>query len=196
MKKEIITLENIISDLKIVSYSSLSNKEDWRFTYIFPMTLISIILGLYFSSIKIALFIFIPVMYHIVRYLLAVKTYKEDKNAIIKAIETNGVHVSVEKLCSVREETIYEPYMALGNSRSLKYPTFFRFYSGLCWRMPLSYHYRWSKDFYLSPEGLEHISIVGDEFYYATLQGYDEIAYIYPCKYFEIDSSIIVKKEN
>ena len=51
-------------------------------------------------------------------------------------------------------------------------------------------HYSWSKDFYLSSKGLENISMKGDEFYFVSLQSHHDIAYIYPCKNFELDENL------
>ena len=51
-------------------------------------------------------------------------------------------------------------------------------------------HYVWSKDYCLSSKGLDNISLQGDEFFYISLRGYYNVAYIYPCKLFELDETL------
>ncbi len=51
-------------------------------------------------------------------------------------------------------------------------------------------HYEWSRDFYISSQGLHNMSTVGDEFYCVFVQGFYDVAYIYPCKRFALDKSL------
>ena len=45
--------------------------------------------------------------------------------------------------------------------------------------------YAWSRDMYISPQGLENTSLQGDEFYLVTRKGEAEVAYAYNKKFFE-----------
>ena len=74
---------------------------------------------------------------------------------------------------------------------SQKFVKKYCFQSSIEWRDPLFYkHYEWSADSYLSPKGLGDISLYDDEFFYVCLQDYRDIAYIYPCKTFDLDNSL------
>ena len=55
-------------------------------------------------------------------------------------------------------------------------------------------HYDWSKEYNLSSEGLKNISVEGNEFFYVSLQGHPDVAYVYPCKFFELDKGLEIKE--
>lgn len=78
MKKETLLLSNITNDLKAVVDSQIMNIVKWRFTYIVPITLLSIIHGALIKNIWISLLIFSVAAYHIVRYII------EYRNFIVK----------------------------------------------------------------------------------------------------------------
>ncbi len=195
MKKEKLQLSNIAKDLKDIAFFDLSNVDDWRLSYIMPITLIAVLMGFFTKKIWIGLLIFSFAAYHIVRYAIEYKKYKAKKKAIIAVIDRGDISISVEKLSHIAEETVYEPYAHLGHSHSAKVATLFYFVSGGSWRLPtFSKHYEWSKDYYISSQGLVNVSVSGDEFFFISLQGHYDIAYIYPCKFFELDSSLELKK--
>jgi hypothetical protein len=125
-----------------------------------------------------------------VKYYVAVRDYKMQKDAIKNILDRGDVCISVEKLSHIAEDTIYEPHRGRRRVHSTKIVTFYYFTSGGRWRVPSGEHYEWSGDYRLSSKGLENVSLVGDEFYYVSLQGYHEVSYIYPCKYFELDASL------
>jgi hypothetical protein len=63
----------------------------------------------------------------------------------------------------------------------------FYFEGGGSWRVPdVNRHYAWSEDYYMSPMGLINSSTEGEKFFFVCLQGYYDIAYIYPCDRFEL----------
>lgn len=191
MKKEKILLSNIIQDLKIVADFQISNTADRRLVYIIPATLLSVILGFLSKNFWIALAIFTVAAYHIVRYAIEYKDYRAQKKSINDVLERGDVSVSVEQLNSISEELIYEPHRNLTNTKLARATTFYYFASGKSWRVPnVLKHYKWSMEYYVSTEGLKNISIEGDEFYFVSLQGNHNIAYIYPCKNFELEESL------
>ena len=190
MKKEKITLEAIKQDLlKIVNFQ-LSNKAEWRFSYIIPITILAVMAGVYFKNIFVGLLIFSIAAYHIVRYTIEYKEYKTNKNAIISLIKRGEISIATEIFSHIANETIYEPHRVGRRANATKTITVYYFDGGASWRVPtVDKHYSWSKDFYLSSKGLENISMKGDEFYFVSLQSHHDIAYIYPCKNFELDEN-------
>ena len=196
MKKETLLLSNIIQDLKIVIEKQLSNKGKWRFSFIVPITLISVILGVFLKNILIALLIFSVAVYHIVRYILEYRAYRGKYSAVMEVLHRADISISIEKLSHISAEMIYEPHFSfrprqIGHSNTTKTVSFYYFLSGSQWRIPsVKQHYLWSKEYYLSSEGLENISLQGDEFYFVSLKDYPDIAYIYPCKIFVLEEKL------
>lgn len=192
MKKEKLKLDNIKQDLKIILNRQMSNVADWRFSYIIPITLLALIIGFVSKKPWIGLLIFSIPAYHIVQYVIEYKKYKEQKRVMIEAIGRGAVAISVEQFSHIAVETVYEPHRVGTRGRATKTVKMFCFSSGAFWRVPLlDRHYEWSKDFFISTKGLENISISGDDFFYISLQEDHDIAYIYPCKNFELDSSLV-----
>ena len=191
MKKETLTMEAIKSDLiKIVNYQ-VSNKADWRFSYIVPLTALAILLGLFTKNILIGIAIFCIAAYHIVHFIMEYKAYKIQKAAILSVIARGEISVSTETFSHIANDVIYEPHRVGRRTKSTKTITLYHFNGGSSWRAPLfAKHYEWSKEYYISPKGLENISIKGDEFYFVSLQSHHDISYIYPCKNFELDKSL------
>ena len=206
MHKEKLTLFNIKYDLHKVASFKFSNASDWRFSYIVPITLLAIMIGVLTKSILIGLLIFSFAVYHIVLYIPSCKEYFRQKKAIKEAIDRRDISISAEKLSHIGTERIYEPHMGGRSIHKFKDVKFYYFVSGTRWRLPIVYnrnasgtlwrrhegykHYGWSKEYYLSSEGLQNISVEGNEFYYISLQGHYDIAYIYPRKIFELDADL------
>ena len=191
MKKEKITLEAIKQDLMKMVNFQLSNKNDWRFSYIVPITLLAVMAGVLLKNVIVGLLIFAVAAYHIVRYVIEYREHKKSKLAIISLVERGEISISNEVFSHIANETIYEPHSVGSRARATKVITAYYFNSGSSWRVPnVDKHYAWSKDFYISSKGLENISISGDEFYIVSLQSHHEIAYIYPCKNFELDANL------
>jgi len=192
MKKEKITLEVIREDLFKIVKDQIVNKSNWRFAYIIPITLLAVLIGVYFKSVFIGLLIFAVSVYHIVRYVIELNEYRLNKTAIMSLIERGEISVSNEVLSHIASETIYEPHMDAGRlTKSINEMTVYHFSGGSSWRVPaVDKHYSWSKEFYISSKGLENISMNGDEFYFVSLQAHHDIAYIYPCKNFELDKNL------
>ena len=191
MKKEKITLEAIKQDLMKMVNFQLSNKNDWRFSYIVPITLLAVMAGVLLKNVIVGLLIFAVAAYHIVRYVIEYREHKKSKLAIISLVERGEISISNEVFSHIANETIYEPHSVGRRARATKVITVYYFNSGSSWRVPnVDKHYAWSKEFYISSKGLENISISGDEFYIVSLQSHHEIAYIYPCKNFELDANL------
>lgn len=191
MKKETLLLSNITNDLKAVVDSQIMNIVKWRFTYIVPVTLLSIIYGALLKNIWISLLIFSVAAYHIVRYIIEYRNFIVKKKTVKSVVDRTDVCITIEKLSHFATDQVYEPHFFDGRGRAAKTVRYYYFESGCRWRVPdVDKHYRRSKDYYISSKGLENTSIQGDEFYFISLQGYQDIAYIYPCKNFELDKSL------
>ena len=191
MKKEKITLEAIKQDLMKMVNFQLSNKNDWRFSYIVPITLLAVMAGVLLKNVIVGLLIFAVAAYHIVRYVIEYREHKKRKLAIISLVERGEISISNEVFTHIANETIYEPHRVGRRARATKVITVYYFNSGSSWRVPnVDKHYAWSKEFYISSKGLDNISMSGDEFYIVSLQSHHEIAYIYPCKNFELDANL------
>lgn len=191
MEKEKLTLDAIKMDLMKVADDQISNKADWRFSYIIPITLLAILIAVFFKNIFVGLLIFSFAVYHMVRYVMEYQKYKAKKTAILSLIKCGEISILTETLSHIANDTVYEPHQAGRKMRTIKTVTFYHFNGGRCWRLPLfSKHYAWSRDFYVSSEGLENISIPGDEFFFVSLQEHPDIAYVYPCKSFILDGNL------
>ncbi len=191
MRKEKLTMENIKKDLSEIISCELSIAEDWRFQYIIPISLLAVVLGILFQSVLVGLAVFTPAAYHIVRFAISAVDNKNKKAALASAVDRGDVSISVKKLSHIAEQTVYEPHLGYRRARSTREAIFFHFEGGSSWRLHNTYkHYEWSRDFAFSGAGLCNVSIAGDEFYYVVLQKEADVAYVYPCKYFELDSSL------
>ena len=191
MKKEKITLDAIREDLLKLVKDQISNKSDWRFSYIIPITLSAVLLGVFLENVFIGLLIFAVSVYHIVRYIIEFKEYRSNKTTVMSLIERGEISISNDVLSHIAKETIYEPHKSGRRTKSTKDITVYYFSSGSSWRVPnVEKHYSWSDELYLSSKGLENISLSGDKFFFVRLQDHFDIAYIYPCKTFELDISI------
>ena len=191
MKKEKLTLGAIKQDLMKMVGFQLSNKTDLRFSYIVPITLLAVMAGVLLKNVIVGLLIFAVAAYHIVRYMIEYREHKKSKLAIISLVERGEISISNEVFSHIANETIYEPHNVGRRARATKTITVYYFNGGSSWRPPsVDKHYDWSKDFYISSKGLENISISGDEFYFVSLQANHEVAYIYPCKNFELDATL------
>lgn len=189
MTKDKITLEAVRQDLYRIIRWQLSLKSEWRFSFIVPITLIAITLCLALRNFWLGAVIFLFAAYHIFWYVIACREYFAKKRAIMHSFVKADVSVSVEQLSHIDEKTIYEPHMGHRRGYAFKTVKFYYFNSCVSWRIPKFYsHYEWSENFSFSTGGLDNISISGDEFFYICLQKFQDVAYIYPSKYFVLDS--------
>jgi hypothetical protein len=209
MQKETLLLENIIKDLKIVRKFQKRNMLSWYAGYFTPPIVFAIILGVLLKSLWIGVLISSVSIYYIVLYIIESKNHRAAKDALLNVKKRGDISISVEKFEHTSIERIYEPNMRAGVLSNKLYSNltqiayFYNFSGGKRWRVPDVFynpyhrgfpredkHYRWSKDHYISTEGLANISLQGDEFFYISLQGYSDISYIYPCKMFVLEEML------
>jgi len=195
MQKETLKLSYIRQDLDLVAYHNISNIGEWRLYPSFGIILAAIVIGYYLGNIVIGVLISLASIPGLLHYFRERRNYQHQKQELTTALERGDISISVLKLSHISTETVYEPHTYGGDRHSTKQVKFFHFTSGSSWRLPaVSTHYEWSNKYYLSSQGLENISISGNEFYYISLQGYPEVSYVYPCSYFELDSELKVKE--
>ena len=191
MTKEKLTINNMKQDLSTVLNEQISNKSDWRLSYIMPFTLLAILLGVLLKSIFVGFLIFSLSGYHIYYFVIETKDFRKKKNMLLAVLDRGDVSVSTEILSHISNETIYEPHTCGKHTHSTKVITVFYFEGGASWRVPrVSRHYRWSREHNISSSGLKNISVKGNEFFLVSLQGNYQIAYIYPCKLFELAADL------
>ena len=187
MQKQTLTLENILTDLRLVSSS---NKERYL-----PITLS---FSLLFALLAVLLFIHLPILplpsimlvaFSIicgVHYAKGRKQHRSDARALRAALDRAHLSVCVEAFSHAGEEVVVEPHSCGRHMHATRLAQMVYFTSGIGWRLPLyvSRLYSWSKTHHLTFEGLQNISLAGDEFYYISLQGHPDISFVYPCKFF------------
>ncbi len=191
MQKDKLTLANIRQDLDKIANAKISNVGEWRSAYYIPITILAVMIGILLKNIWIGLLIFSVAAYHIVMNIIEYRKHGVQEKAITDILNRGDISISVERLSHVSNETIYEPHTHGKHTHKTKEVTFFYFESGISWRVPnVDKHYEWSSECYLSSIGLINMSVSGNEFFYITLQGHHDIAYVYPCKLFELDESL------
>lgn len=185
MEKEALLLDNIMKDLRTVADFQLSRACDWRLSFIIPAVLLSVIVGILLKSLWVSLLILSFAAYHTVRFAMEYRAWREKKRAVESVIARKDVSISTEKLSHISTETVYEPHTSVARTHTTVTVRVFHFVGGRSWRVPeVNRHYGWSKEYSLSSKGLENISVSGDEFLFVSLQGYGDVAYVYPCKLF------------
>ncbi len=200
MQKETLKLSNIKKDLELVAFCNIYNKEDWKLYPAMSIVAFAVLIGYFLKTFWTVVAIPFAIPY-LISYIKDRIKYSSQKKELSDTLDRGDVSITLLKLSHIAKETIYEPHThrrTMGrhsHRHSTKTVTFFHFISGSSWRVPnVLKHYEWSNKYYLSKEGLENISLAGNEFYYITLQGHSEVSYIYPCKYFELDGELKVKE--
>lgn len=192
MKKEALKLANIKADLKKMADFYMSNRVDFRLTYIVPITMIAVLMAILTKRVWVGLLIFSLSSIEVVRFIRDLRAHRNTMRMISAAIDRGDISISVETLSHIAREVIYEPHTAVSyrNQAYLdetKTVAFFHFEGGGSWRVPsVEVHYPWSQDYYMSQTGLENSSTQGEKFFFICLQGYYDIAYVYPSDRFEL----------
>ena len=188
MVKENLTMENIRRDLQKVAWLNEERVSDSHFNYIIPCTILSLLIGILFELVFVAVVIFSFAAYHIVLFSIECRHVSEIRKEIKKDLERGDISVSVQKLTNIVDETIYEPHAGRRGYHNTKDIKVFVFASGIRWRVPNIYkHYEWSLNCYMSTQGLENTSVCDDEFYFVMLQGHTNISYVYNTKFFDFN---------
>lgn len=190
MKKEILTVENIKSDLMKVAKVQQSIRSEAREIYIIPPILLAIAFGFYTKTFWIALPFLAFAAFHIIKYIREHRQSSDAKRRISDSLERGDFSVSVEKLSHIANETVYEPHAGRRRAHSTREAVLLYFLSGASWRVPtVEKHYEWSENYYMSSAGILNTSVKDNEFYFITLKGYPNISYVYNTKMFELSEN-------
>lgn len=192
VQKDIIKRENIIEDMIKYENEYRSIYWEWRLAYIIPYLTFAIALislgiylekgTLFFIAAGVCVLVAAFHIFQLVTKLLY-------SNKIIKAIKNCEFTVMIEKLSNISKETLYEPHYGrvAGNSRvRTTSEATFLWFGPLKWRIFGSInHYAWSKEFYLSGEGVFNTSVEGNEFFVVTNNFNNQIGVVYNTKFFD-----------
>ena len=191
MQKETLTLSGITQDLRLIASQQYTLQTE-RYSYILAIIALAILAAI-FTKIWIGIAILCCAIYPCLCFAKECRAYRAKSDALASVIMRGDVSVSIKAFSHTAIQEIYEPHSSGRHRHATRSVMFFYFSAGSSWRVPVvSKHYAWSKEHYISTQGLENISLVGDEFFYVSLQGYPDISYIYPCKTFVLDSSLKV----
>ena len=197
MNKETLTIEGIRQDLQLVTSAQISNHHATGNAYFALYLAMLAALGAYFKNVWVELVGLIPIVVYWI--IVKAKIYEPRRQRFYKEFMRADISISVERFSHISEEMIYEPHkrrLSRGGTTVAKQVFFYHFESGLNWREPaIREHYKWSREFCISPQGLKNISVGGNEFYFVSLQGDSTVSYIYPCKTFELDASLKESQE-
>ena len=188
MEKDKITLSAVKEDLLKQERYALRERVKYRLCAIIPFALFASVIALGVSHPIVGAAVALIAAYQSIRLLIEYLKYCSRKKAIRFIMVREDVSISTEVFSHVAEEIVFEPHFVGTKLNLMKTVQKFYFKSGAEWREPLGYTlYEWSENYYRSPKGLENLSVSGDEFYYIHLQRNVDIAYVYPCKSFDID---------
>ncbi len=182
IQKELLTKDNIRKDLKLVANEVSEIKSETRLTYIVPSVLMAAILGFTLKSILLP----IPFLAFAVYHVAIMGREAHEANLRRRTILLGELSLSVEELSHFSEEIIYEPHTHRRSAHYHKTVKFIHF-THTAWRIPrVRYHYAWSNLYYMSTQGLENTSLVGEKFYIVSLSTDSKIQYIYNTNLFEL----------
>ena len=184
MKKDILTDEIIRSDMK----SELARNGTLPIAVVFvgvvcyALAVAALYLGytedprMYFVGGIEILFSTVITVYMIRKSVI----YSKQK----KRLDACDISVSETKLTSV-----YEDVRRVGG-RFGRYEAIFHFcFAAGEWCLTNTMLYKWSKEYHLSVDGLENISLEGDEFYAVIDNETQTVVYAYPKKFFEYEKN-------
>lgn len=195
MQKETLTLDGIVHDLSRLVKWQPTDMLAYRFASALIGTVVTVVAAVYIKYWWVAALVALFPLYHILRGVPEWHVARAKKRAVRAIRDRGDISIAMVKLNTITEEYIYEPHGGSGiNGPTMRYKrlvTQYYFSSGARFRVPpFKRHYEWSPEFYITSKGLHNMSAVGDEFYYVFVQGFYDVAYIYPCKRFTLDKSL------
>ena len=192
MKKEAISVAFVKKDMHNFAYVVTRHRTKRWSSYVFLILISSIVAGFVFRIFLLSSVSLLVVSLLVIRSLNDQSEYTARAKEIYDAIEREEFAVCVKKLSHIAEEKEYEM-----NFSPDDVGRYYCFCGGIRWKMHWQFekYYDWSKEYCLSVTGLTNISLPNDEFYYVSLQRHHEVAFIYPCKFFELDETLRQKCE-
>ena len=178
-KKEKLTKENIICDLIYAEEIRQARVSSINVSLFGCFLIAAVFASVVSRIIWIGLLISIGALYNAVRLVQKIMVFRKNK----AEIEKGGFVIDTDILSHIAEEIIYEPHIA-GRERSRRtrlHRTVTFFYFNNCkFRQCFFGGFEWSKEYHLSRNGLQNISLPGDEFFVAIRNTDGEVGQIYP----------------
>ena len=179
--KERFSKDEILFDLLAVEQEENRHGGEAYLYAILPCTLLAVLVGALLHNVWLASVLAAVAIFSIVRMIPLALRSRIMRRTLKEAIENDDFSITEERLHSIEEQKE-------SARRSAKTVSLFHFESGASWQMPrLSEHYAWSEVCNMSSDGLDHTSLVGDEFYLVTPKALPHITYIYNKKLFEYE---------
>lgn len=196
MAKEILTIESIRKDLDEICLDATPIIDNWRLWFVLLAPIVGLVVGIVLKNLWIGLLIAALSPYHtVVMSVRNDKNRKKHKKALDEAYKRGDLITVKEEV--LERADVQEAYVRRGSNTTTTKVYSFRFESGAVWSpRRFKKHYEWSKDSYISTEGLEHMSLKGDVFYRVTIEGYRGAMNYYPAKLFVLDKSLIKDEAN
>ncbi len=196
MFKETLTFEGICYDLKRLVKWQPTDMNAYRIGATVSFLAMAVIVWLALKRWWLVAAVSLFWVYHLVCGICEYGTWRAKKRAVDALCVRSDISVTTVKLNAITEEYIYQPHgtTSLFGGATLRYHrciTVYSFSSGARFRVPpFKQHYAWSREFHITSKGLENMSVPGDAFYFVSLQGFHDVAYIYPCKRFALAPSL------
>ena len=196
MSKTVITFEQLSMDLQLAAENKKAAK---IFNVIVYVAGFGLILGMLISAKEIPigfLLMFASAFCFLVDAFGRRIVDKRAAKIVTDSVLQGELCVSIERLERVESKVIEAPYDSRVRVLERKNKpghraTVYYFDSGKQWSLPnREVDYAWAKYAFVRFGGLANLSQKGDEFYYVFLQNNPDIAYIYPCKYIELDKRV------
>lgn len=181
MKKELLTKEKIRADLLVTEKTRFWRRAQGIVDGAILVLLLSILLCVIVQTLWIAVPFACALVVLAVLFLRELNVWR----ARCKRVEAGDFTVGRGNYTHEDKEEVYEPH--LGHKRfSLHRTVKFWYFSNGKWRVRYdTKHYAWSDLYAMSQQGLENVTLVGDEFYTVALLGDSDFGYVYPAKLFD-----------
>lgn len=183
MTKEILTKDNIQKDVLAYVKRITGNKDSYYFGGIVLSTALVLLIAT-LDRWKIAFVFAILPVFCLLQYIPIWRASRAERGAASRGDFT----VTKANLSHIAEEIIHEPRFAGKHVHTTRVVRFLYFPCGQ-WRIQPR-NYTWSKDFYMSGQGVENTSLIGDEFYIAISNNTQEICAVYNTKFFTYTDNV------
>ena len=195
MTKETLTDEFIRQDVLGNEVKKAKANDGKSLVWIAPIVGVAVAAG-YFVHVLLGVLIGLTAIVPLYFYF---KQNKEDNDVIFEVEHDGEFVVEIDTLSHIARETVYEPHSHRSYTRPnrshvdyTKTVTVLKFHNSE-WRVPETDRlYPWSKEMYISPQGLENTTLRGDKFYVVRRKGSHEVAYAYNMKFFTYKGDSLV----
>ena len=183
MKKEKLTKEQIQSDLLLHEKRRFWDRSRWLVDCAIGFALIPIPFCVLFQTLWIALpfGLMIAVLVGVLLRELTVWHLRS------KRIRAGAFTVGTGSYSGTADEWLFRPSIGRGRFCFHDRVRFWQFSNGQWQVFFPANHYAWSKLYAMSHQGLENVTLEGDEYYTVCLLGDTDLGYVYPTKLFDYE---------